>query len=82
MAIPKPRDDKPRPPCIPESVLVKRERKAEKLKRKLERDIESEMGDDYVLDLNKHYLEIPEEERYDIIPEIWEVSTIFILLLN
>jgi nucleolar GTP-binding protein len=71
VAVPKPRDDKPRPPCIPESVLVKRQAK-ESRKRKLERDIELEEGDDYVLDLKKTYTEIPEEERYDIIPEIWE----------
>lgn len=71
VAVPKPRDDKPRPPCIPESVLVKRQVK-ESRKRKLEREIELEEGDDYVLDLKKTYTEIPEEERYDIIPEIWE----------
>lgn len=72
LAVPKPRDDKSRPPCIPESVLVKKQQQAEKRKRKLERDIELEEGDDYVLDLKKHYTDIPEDERYDIIPEIWE----------
>lgn len=72
VAMPKPRDDKVRAPCIPESVLAKRQLKQEKRKRKLERDIELEMGDDYTLDLKKHYTEIPEEERWDIIPEIWE----------
>lgn len=51
---------------------MKKQAAAEKRKRKLERDIELEQGDDYILDLNKHYTEIPEEERYDIIPEIWE----------
>lgn len=70
--MPKPRDGKPRPPCIPENVLAKKQAATEKRKRKLERDIELEQGDDYVLDLNKHYTDIPEEERYDIIPEIWE----------
>ncbi|KAJ8935131.1 hypothetical protein NQ318_015786 [Aromia moschata] len=50
----------------------KKQATAEKRKRKLERDIELEQGDDYVLDLHKHYTDIPEEERYDIIPEIWE----------
>ncbi|KAF2904018.1 hypothetical protein ILUMI_02155 [Ignelater luminosus] len=74
VAIPTPRDDKSRPPCIPESVLAKKQQIAEKekRKRKLERDIEVEEGDDYVLDLKKHYVEISEEERHDIIPEIWE----------
>lgn len=71
VAIPKPRDEKVRPPCIPESVLQKRQKEEQK-KRKLERDIEEELGDDYVLDLKKNYVEIPEEERYDIIPEFWE----------
>lgn len=72
VAVPEPRDNKQRPPCIPESVLLKKQQTAEKRKRKLERDIELEEGDDYVLDLKKHYVEIPEEERYDIVPEIWE----------
>lgn len=75
--------DPNRIPCIPESVrnrkliIAKRtkmnaeiERNCEK-RRKLERDIEEEMGDDYVLDLKKHY-DIEAEEKYDCIPEIWE----------
>jgi len=39
-------------------------------KRKLERDIELELGDDYVLDLKKNY-DIVDEEKYDVIPEVW-----------
>ncbi|XP_014485953.1 PREDICTED: nucleolar GTP-binding protein 1 [Dinoponera quadriceps] len=73
VAQPTKRDDKVRAPCIPESVLKKRQAiagKAER-KRKLERDIEEEMGDDYVLDLKKNY-DIEGDEKYDIIPEIWE----------
>lgn len=69
VAMPVP-DGKHRPTCIPESILAKREAKDKK--RKLERDIELEEGDDYVLDLKKSYFEIPEEERHDIMPEIWE----------
>lgn len=72
VAMPKPRDEKSRPACIPETVLLQRQQQQEKRKRKLERDIEMEMGDDYVLDLKKSYKDIPEEERWDIIPEIWE----------
>lgn len=72
VAVPKPRDEKERPPCIPEAVLLKKQQQEEKRKRKLERDIELEMGDDYVLDLKKSYVDIPEEERWDIIPEMWE----------
>lgn len=73
VAQPTKRDDKPRPPCIPESVLKKRQATAEKTerKRKLEREIEEEMGDDYILDLKKNY-DIEGDQKYDIIPEIWE----------
>jgi len=44
----------------------------QKLKKKLktERDIELAMGDDYILDLQKNY-DIPDEEKYDVIPEVW-----------
>ncbi|XP_070507369.1 nucleolar GTP-binding protein 1 [Chironomus tepperi] len=73
VAMPDKRDEKERPPFIPECVLQKREiDNVIKQKRKLEKDIEEEMGDDYTLDLKKHYVTIPEEERYDIIPEFLE----------
>ncbi|EFN79973.1 nucleolar GTP-binding protein 1 [Harpegnathos saltator] len=73
VAQPMKRDDKVRAPCIPESVLEKRRAIAEKAqrKRKLEREIEEEMGDDYILDLKKNY-DIEGDQKYDIIPEIWE----------
>ncbi|OAD62489.1 putative nucleolar GTP-binding protein 1 [Eufriesea mexicana] len=73
VAQPIPRDEKVRPPCIPESVLKKKQsiEEGSKLKRKLEREIEEEMGDDYVLDLKKNY-DIGGEQKYDVIPEIWE----------
>ncbi|XP_059062637.1 nucleolar GTP-binding protein 1 [Achroia grisella] len=74
VAVPTPRDGKSRPPVIPPSVVLKKQQMAEKeaRKRKLEREIEIELGDDYVLDLKKNYSDIPEEERYDPIPEFWE----------
>ncbi|KAH1000827.1 hypothetical protein HUJ04_013111 [Dendroctonus ponderosae] len=72
VAMPVSRDNKERPPCIPESVLLKKREQAEKRKRKLARDFELEAGDDYTVDLAKEYTTIPEEERHDIIPEIWE----------
>jgi nucleolar GTP-binding protein len=73
VAMPEKRDEKERPTFIPECVLQKREvENVIKQKRKLEKDIEEEMGDDYILDLKKHYVTIPEEERYDIIPEFLE----------
>ncbi|KAM3955767.1 nucleolar GTP-binding protein 1 [Aphomia sociella] len=74
VAVPTPRDNKSRPPVIPPAVALKKQQMAEResRKRKLEREIEIEQGDDYVLDLKKNYNEIPEEERYDPIPEFWE----------
>lgn len=73
VAQPVPRDGKPRPPCIPESVLKKRQiaEQRSNAKRKLEREIEEEMGDDYVLDLKKNY-DIEGDQKFDTIPEIWE----------
>ena len=74
VSMPNPRDNKARPPVLPPSVLAKKQLQAEResRKRKLEREIELEQGDDYVLDLKKNYSEIAEEERYDVIPEFWE----------
>ncbi|KAH8401296.1 hypothetical protein KR009_004432 [Drosophila setifemur] len=74
VAMPAPRDEKQREPCIPEQALNRLQQNADKAerKRKLEKEIELEMGDDYTLDLKKNYSEIPEEERYDVIPEFWE----------
>lgn len=70
---PVPRDEKVRAPCIPENILKKRQKIEErsKAKRKLEREIEEELGDDYILDLKKNY-DIEGDQKYDIIPEIWE----------
>ena len=59
----------------PRGVMVTEEESAPTValpKKKLERDIELEMGDDYFLDLKKHYRLENEEEKYDIIPEIFE----------
>lgn len=58
--MPVPRDDKERPPCIPEAVMERKLRGVAK-KRKLEREIELEEGDDYVLGnfiLHKFYTKI------------------------
>ena len=79
LATPVPRDTKERPPFIPPTVLAKRQAVADgKLlpKRQLERDIELEMADDYTLDLKKRYLLPNDEEKYDVIPEIWEGKNI------
>lgn len=70
VAVPKQRDDKVRPPFIPDVVIAKRQ-ESNARKRKLERDIEVELGDDYILDLKKNY-DLPDEYKYDVIPEFWE----------
>ncbi|CAH2056589.1 unnamed protein product, partial [Iphiclides podalirius] len=74
VAVPAARDARARPPVLPPAAARRLQQRAERLarKRKLEREIELEQGDDYVLDLQKNYTEIPEEERYDPIPEFWE----------
>ncbi|KAI1280816.1 Nucleolar GTP-binding protein 1 [Halotydeus destructor] len=71
MVIPEPRDDKIRTPFIPDAAFQKKHQQAMEIQRKLERHIEEELGDDYILDLKKNY-DLPEDERYDIIPEVWE----------
>ena len=54
-----------------ETVVEKRRNEAlQNIKRKLEKELEEELGDDYVLDLNKNY-DLPEEYKYDKIPEFW-----------
>merc|ERR1719446_455095 len=76
VAIPKARDTKARPAFIPEAALKKRQEKMQRNlaedeeemetsvpKRKTEREIELEQGDDYIVDL---------KQKYDIIPETWQ----------
>ncbi|XP_055957319.1 GTP-binding protein 4 [Patella vulgata] len=72
VAMPEKRDTTKRPAFIPESVKAKRAAmEIDGKKRKLERDIELEMGDDYSLDLRKTWDLANEEEKYDVLPEIW-----------
>uniref|UniRef100_A0A3Q2HP98 Nucleolar GTP-binding protein 1 n=1 Tax=Equus caballus TaxID=9796 RepID=A0A3Q2HP98_HORSE len=62
-----------RPPFIPEGVVARKKRmEIGEPKRKRERDIELEMGDDYILDLQKYWDIMNSSEKYDKIPEIWE----------
>lgn len=79
VAMPKPRDGKERPVCIPQQVLEQRakmqegeEKEKEKEKRKLEKDLEEENGGAgvYSASLKKHYLLADDEWKEDIIPEI------------
>lgn len=74
VAMPAKRDNKERPPCIPEYVqsLKKTMDTDVKSKKKSLRDLEIEEGDEYTVDLRKHWNLPNEEEKYDIIPEIWQ----------
>jgi len=84
VAVPEARDNKARPAFIPEAALRKQKEKMEKSleegedemetsvpKRKTEREIELEMGDDYTIDLQKNY-DLPDDQKYDVIPETWQ----------
>uniref|UniRef100_A0A7N8YH26 Nucleolar GTP-binding protein 1 n=1 Tax=Mastacembelus armatus TaxID=205130 RepID=A0A7N8YH26_9TELE len=73
LAMPTKRDQKERPPFIPEGALIRRKAmEVDAPKRKLERDLELELGDDYVLDLQKYWDLMNAEEKHDKIPEVWE----------
>ncbi|XP_061550809.1 nucleolar GTP-binding protein 1 [Phycodurus eques] len=73
LAMPAKRDDKERPPFIPERALMRRKAmEVDAPKRKLEKDLEMEMGDDYVLDLQKYWDLMNDNEKHDKIPEVWE----------
>jgi nucleolar GTP-binding protein len=77
VAMPAARDGRERPAFIPPSAKNKptpMETEGEgrrRFKGRLERDIEQELGDDYILDLKKKY-DLPDDWKYDKIPEIWE----------
>ncbi|XP_019363715.1 PREDICTED: nucleolar GTP-binding protein 1 isoform X2 [Gavialis gangeticus] len=73
LAVPAKRDHKERPPFIPEGAVTRKKRMEVDLpKKKTERDLEVEMGDDYILDLQKYWDLMNPSEKYDRIPEIWE----------
>nr|XP_033787443.1 nucleolar GTP-binding protein 1 [Geotrypetes seraphini] len=73
LAMPSKRDEKERPPFIPEGALFRKRRmEVDSPKRKLERDLEMEFGDDYVLDLHKYWDIMNTSEKYDKVPEVWQ----------
>uniref|UniRef100_A0A7M4FUW8 Nucleolar GTP-binding protein 1 n=1 Tax=Crocodylus porosus TaxID=8502 RepID=A0A7M4FUW8_CROPO len=73
LAVPVKRDHKERLPFIPEGAVTRKKRMEVDLpKKKTERDLEVEMGDDYILDLQKYWDLMNPSEKYDRIPEIWE----------
>merc|ERR1719195_1704411 len=85
VATPEPRDNKVRPAFIPAAALQKKREKQERKleeeeeedmetlvpKRKTERELEVELGDDYIVDLQKNY-DLPDDQKYDVIPETWQ----------
>ncbi|KAL5987705.1 hypothetical protein ACLOJK_035456 [Asimina triloba] len=81
VAVPKPRDGKERPPCIPQAVLEARARQseAEKEKRKLEKDLEEENGGAgvYSASLRKHYILANDEWKEDVMPEILDGHNVY-----
>ncbi|CAH3174575.1 unnamed protein product [Porites lobata] len=74
VAMPTQRDQKERPPCIPQAVLDKRQAmvvEGAQPKRKLARDLEIEMGEDYYMDMREHWDLAKGDEKHDILPEIY-----------
>merc|ERR1711994_535198 len=93
VATPEPRDNKVRPAFIPAAALQKKREKQERKleedeedmetsvpRRKTERELEVELGDDYIVDLQKNY-DLPEDQKYDVIPRPGRVTTLRTLLI-
>jgi len=85
VAEPVARDNKARPAFIPDAALKKQKQKLEQKmddddddmetsvpKRKTEREIELEEGDDYIIDLKKNYDLANPDHKYDVVPETWQ----------
>ncbi|KAG6511937.1 nucleolar GTP-binding protein 1-like [Zingiber officinale] len=79
VAVPKPRDTKERPPCIPQAVIEARATANAKEKRKLEKDLEEENGGAgvYSASLRKHYLLANDEWKEDVMPEILDGHNVY-----
>jgi len=71
VAFPQKRDNIDRSPFIPDNFSLKSNKEnSMNVDRKLEKDIEEELGPDYTLDLTKKWLINP-DYRSDKIPELW-----------
>ena len=70
--MPQKRDNLERPAFVPKNLpdLKSNKENLMKVDKKLEKDIEEELGPDYILDLTKKWLINP-GERTDKIPELW-----------
>ncbi|OIW05732.1 hypothetical protein TanjilG_23518 [Lupinus angustifolius] len=80
VALPKPRDQKERLPCIPPAVLEARSKQAaEEEKRKTEKELENENGGAgvYSMNLRKHYILADDEWKEDILPEILDGHNVY-----
>ncbi|KAL6205035.1 hypothetical protein ACLB2K_022300 [Fragaria x ananassa] len=80
VAMPKPRDHKERPVCIPQAVLEARAKQAaEKEKRTTEKDLENQNGGAgvYSASLKKNYILAHDEWKEDIMPEILDGHNVF-----
>ncbi|KAE9593280.1 hypothetical protein Lal_00029240 [Lupinus albus] len=80
VALPKPRDQKERLPCIPPAVLEARSKQAaENENRKTEKELENENGGAgvYSMNLRKHYILANDEWKEDILPEILDGHNVY-----
>lgn len=79
VAIPKPRDQKERPPFIPQAVLEAKAKQAAEKKRKTEKDLEDENGGAgvYSANLRKNYILANDEWKEDIMPEILDGHNVY-----
>lgn len=69
VAIPTPRDDKERPPFIPEAAKKRAKAMDVDQFKKLQKHFEQELMEDYRFDDRALYL-VKDDEKYDIVPEI------------
>ncbi|XP_021803301.1 nucleolar GTP-binding protein 1-like [Prunus avium] len=80
VAMPKPRDNKERPPCIPQVVLeAKAKQAAVKEKRNTEKDLENDNGGAgvYSASLKKNYILANDEWKEDVMPEILDGHNVY-----
>ncbi|ONI01621.1 hypothetical protein PRUPE_6G149400 [Prunus persica] len=80
VAMPKPRDNKERSPCIPRADLeAKAKQAAEKEKRNTEKDLENENGGAgvYSASLKKNYILANDEWKEDAMPEILDGHNVY-----
>ncbi|BBH02951.1 Nucleolar GTP-binding protein [Prunus dulcis] len=80
VAMPKPRDNKERPPCIPQVVLeANAKQAAEREKRNTEKDLENDNGGAgvYSASLKKNYILANDEWKEDVMPELLDGHNIY-----